>query len=222
MIIKTVKALIGLCFITSLFYFSVTQASRPHPDIEQLLTAPGFVDHFTRQTQKATQSLPHKNPLVVQAELWVRKPPEPKQPQNPTVRETPKPTPKPEIRPAVSTPKFTLIATSLCRDEAGASLALISDAGGQQHWLHIGDKIGYLKIKDILNGKILYKDGDRSDELAVVEPESPTAVPAKSRPPERIDRPQPVQRLALDQPTIKTIPAGRTYSRPLPRALRER
>ena len=208
------------------FLQAIQQANKPCPETKQLLSAPSFVDHYKRQSQNEPQSTPQKNPLVVQAELWTAKPPKPPEPKRAIVKETRNSEPKPEIRPPVSTPKFTVIATSLSRDDARDSLALISELGGQQRWVHIGDQIGHLLVEDILNGKILYKDGDRQDELAIAEPPTkpalPLITPAKPQKQERTKRSEPIHQLVTERPMIKLIPAGQTYSRPLPRSLRER
>ncbi len=220
--IKMTKALFGLCIVGNLFYFSITWASATHSEIEQLLSAPSFVDHYKRQSQHQPQSKPQRNPLVIQAELWTTKPPKPPEPRRIIAKETHKPEPKPEIRPQVSTPKFTVIATSLSRDDAGDSLALISELGGQQRWVHIGDQIGHLVVEDIHNGKILYKDGDRQEELAIAEPE-PVKLIASLTTPKRpaYEKPRVPNRLAAVNKSKPRLDLSRTYSRPLPRSLRE-
>ncbi len=197
--------------------------TRRYAEIEQLLSAPSFVDHYKRQSKNKQQTTPQKNSLVVQAELWTAKPPKPPEPKRAIVKETRKPEPKPEIRPPVSTPKFTVIATSLSRDDARDSLALISELGGQQRWMHIGDKIGHLIVEDILNGKILYKDGDRQEELAIAEPD-PVKLIASLTTPKRpaYEKPRVTNRLATVNKSKPHLDLSRTYSRPLPRSLRER
>ncbi len=220
--IKTVKSLLGLCSIATLFYFSVTLASVTNPEIQQLLAAPSAVDHFKRQSQNRPENSPQKSPLVIQAEFWTAKPPKPPEPRRIIAKETHKPEPKPEIRPQVSTPKFTVIATSLSRDDAGDSLALISELGGQQRWVHIGDQIGHLVVENIHNGKILYKDGDRQEELAIAEPEpvklvTPTTTPKRPS----YENTRFTNRLAVNEPKQHHLDLSRTYSRPLPRSLRK-
>lgn len=223
MIIKTVKALLGVSVFGSLFYFSVTQASRPHPKIEQLLSAPSAVQHFRKTQKDKSPSSSQKSSLVVQAEHWAAKPPKPPEPKREIVKEKTKPKPKPEIHPTVSKPKFTVIATSLSRDESYDSLALISELSGEQRWVHVGDKIGHLIIEDILNGKIIYKDGDRSDELVITEPE-PSKLVTPSTTPKRPyrEKSQTINRLAINKPRLQNLDPTRTYSRPLPKSLLER
>ena len=105
------------------------------------------------------------SPLVAQALAFALyldppKPPEPKVAAPPRVA-------PPVSRPPVVAPKFRLLAISYYASHPEKSLAMVSEPGKGSYWIRQGDRVGHLIVERILDGAIVYRDGEQSHEMKV-------------------------------------------------------
>jgi hypothetical protein len=73
----------------------------------------------------------------------------------------------PAIRPAGTTPQFTLLSTSYCRGRPEKSWALIASPGAEGRWIRAGEQVGHVTIERIAPGTMIYHDGNQSREMKV-------------------------------------------------------
>jgi hypothetical protein len=124
------------------------------------LANPGVTAIFKDAANKPTTET--DNPLVTQAQLFALRinPPKPVE-QVSTVAQKP-----------VETPKFRLMGTSVYPDDPNRSMALIDEPGKGVHWVVPSDKIGHLTVTQIVDGKVVYTDGQKSMEMMVEKPQA--------------------------------------------------
>ena len=109
------------------------------------------------------------SPLVEQAQAFASylSPPEPGTPrQAPRVASSTKKAIAP-VRLAETTAKFGLVATSYYGARPEKSLALVSQPGRENRWVRPGERLGHFILEKVEQGSIVYRDGDRSGEMAV-------------------------------------------------------
>ncbi|UCF14253.1 MAG: hypothetical protein JSW59_12635 [Phycisphaerales bacterium] len=109
------------------------------------------------------------SPLVEQATAFAQylSPPELTIPRQDTrVASTTKKTPS-LVKLAETTAKFTLVATSYYGARPEKSLALVSEPGRENRWVRPGERLGHFIIESIEQGSIVYRNGDRSGQMAV-------------------------------------------------------
>ncbi len=151
----------------------------------KILSKPGIIESF-KNLQKPTKSN-DKSPLVVQAEKYalILNPPKPKprpkpksRPKNVTAKTSTKAPPKSTVG------KFELIATSYFPSKPELSLALVHEAGSGYKWIRQANSFGHVVFKEILDGKVVIKDGSRTYDIipkrmpkkSLVKGETPAAI----------------------------------------------
>jgi len=141
---------------------------RSDKEIEQFLSQPGKVEEYKKLAASGNESQSQVSPLVKQSKKFALRinPPEPAKPQsakNPLQKIN-----KPAIpRPTQVTAKFKLVATCRYEQYPDRSLALLDLPAEGLKWFYQGDKVGHLVIEEIKAGSIIYKDGEKSNELFV-------------------------------------------------------
>jgi len=74
-------------------------------------------------------------------------------------------------------PNFRLLATSYYRSRPEESMALVSEHGGRPRWIKQDAILGRFVVMKVMRGKIVYKDDDQLQEMAVDKKISvPTAI----------------------------------------------
>lgn len=142
--------------------------NEPQPVIEQFRQAGGGASGASQETVF---------PLVEQAKAFASylNPIEPVKPrQAARAASPPKKTTTP-VKLAETTAKFTLVATSYYAARPDKSLALVSEPGKENRWVRPGARLGHFTLEKIEQGAIVYRDGNRSGQMAVA-----TNIPARN------------------------------------------
>jgi hypothetical protein len=174
-----ITSIIAAAIAVAIFVLPAVFGGRIDPEVKKFLDAPGVVEKFKEargaQNAEAQSQVP---PLVMQAQafaLYLNPPPPP-----------PEPTPAPAAviqaqapRPKMVTPKFKLIGTSFYALHPEMSLALIDEPGKGLRWVRQAGKIEHLVIEKVENGKIIIRDGQRTEELAAERPPVKSLVKSK-------------------------------------------
>ena len=139
------------------------------PSVTQIMNSSSVVERWEKGPADRHGGKPSniESPLVQQARRFalLLNPPKPTSKSGSESETTdrgvvksgaPKP---PKVRPPGTSPKFTLIATSLYPANASESMALISEPGQDTRWVKPGTRLGYLVVESILPGAIVYRDG---------------------------------------------------------------
>jgi len=108
------------------------------------------------------------SPLVQQAQNYagyINPPQIPKHQQNPELK-------SPErdvsvVRLPNITPKFRLLATCYNRTRPEESLALVSEPGRDARWVEKGELLGNFVVESVERGSIVYRQGEKFDEMKV-------------------------------------------------------
>ena len=66
-----------------------------------------------------------------------------------------------------SKPTFRVFATSYYRSKPQESMALVSESGSRPRWIKQGTLLGHFVVMKVMRGKIVYKDDDQLQEMAV-------------------------------------------------------
>ncbi len=186
-----------------IFVFPAVFGARVDPQIEKFLASPNIVDAFKQaRGARNAEAQNQTSPLVQQAQafaLYLNPPP------------PPEPTPPPAAviraeapRPKMVTPKFKLIGTSFFALHPEMSLALIDEPGKGLRWVRQASTVEHLIIDKVEDGKIIVRDGQRTEELVAERPpvrslvknEAPQASAATVSPIADEQQPQPPQETA--------------------------
>jgi hypothetical protein len=174
-----ITSIIAAAVAVAIFVFPAVFGGRIDPEVRKFLDTPGIVEKFKEargaQNTEAQNQVP---PLVTQAQafaLYLNPPPPPE----------PTPTPAAVIqaeapRPKVVTPKFKLIGTSFYAQHPEMSLALIDEPGKGLRWVRQASQIEHLVIDKVENGKIIIRDGQRTEELVAERPPVKSLVKSKT------------------------------------------
>jgi hypothetical protein len=165
--IKTLRITIIVTAIVAgvFFILSAVFGLRHDKDKEAFLAKPSVTEVFKKNA--ASRGAPEvEAPLMKQAQAFALRinPPAPVQPETPVhaVKE-------------IETPKFKLVGTSVYPQDPSKSMALIDEPGKGMHWVVASDKIDYLTIVRVEDGKIVYTDGKKQMEMFTEKPpEMPT------------------------------------------------
>lgn len=192
-----ITSIIAAAAAVAIFVFPAVFGGRIDPDVVKFLDAPGIVEKFkeARGIQNA-ESQNQVPPLVTQAQafaLYLNPPP------------PPEPTPPPAAviraeapRPKMVTPKFKLIGTSFYAQHPEMSLALIDEPGKGLRWVRQASQVEHLVIDKVEDGKIIVRDGQRTEEL--VAERQPVKSLVKSKTPQASAAP--VSPVAVKQPQL--------------------
>ena len=126
-----------------------------------LLNTPGVLESL--QKSAASTDVGTVSPLVQQAEKFAKllnpePSPRPITPPRRTNRTT-------TVRPEAVSAKFELLGTSYYQIRPELSLALIDEPGKGLRWIRQSSEIGHLVVQEILDGKIVIRDGTNTYEL---------------------------------------------------------
>lgn len=169
---KTVRItmIIAACGALGLIILIASTGIASDKNIEKFLNSKGVAEQM--QSGAAGKStIEQETPLIRQAKAFALRinPPPPPEPVAPP--------PQQEIRPKVEvSAKFKLVGTSYYADDEAHSWALIDEVGKGGHWVHAGEKIGYLMIDKIGDGVVLIRDGNNTYELEAERAEKPNYV----------------------------------------------
>ena len=214
-----ITSIIAAAIAVAIFVFPAVFGGRIDPEVVKFLDAPGIVEKFKEakgaQNAEAQNQVP---PLVTQAQAFALylnppPPPEPTTPPPAAVIQAEAP------RPKMVTPKFKLIGTSFYALHPEMSLALIDEPGKGLRWVRQASQVEHLVIDKVEDGKIVIRDGQRTEELvaerlpviSLVKNKVPQAsvVPAATIPPVAVppvtdEEPQPLQETAVAPETAET------------------
>lgn len=196
-----ITSIIAAAAAVAIFVFPSVFGGRIDPDVVKFLDAPGVVEKFKEvrgaQNAEAQNQVP---PLVTQAQAFALylnppPPPEPTPPPTAVIRaEAP--------RPKMVTPKFKLIGTSFYALHPEMSLALIDEPGKGLRWVRQASQVEHLVIDKVEDGKIIVRDGQRTEEL--VAERQPVRSLVKSKTPAANEQPQPPVETAVAPETAET------------------
>jgi hypothetical protein len=186
---------------------------------------PPVIERFRQSGGDGAGGRKTVSPLVEQARFFASylSPPErPKSKQEIRVASTAKMKTTPVKLPE-TTAKFTLVATSYYGARPEKSLALVSEPGRENRWVRPGERLGRFVIERIERGAIVYRDGDRSGQMAVGAKitdrrqgtpqrklasggtEATENEPSAPRKPQKIRRRRPMQRLGPERPESQLL-----------------
>ena len=154
---------------------------RPDPQVRRLLeTTPVAQTCRQIRDKMGPAGGPQDSPLVAQAQVFARliNPPRPAEPVAKAGDTAERPI---SPRPPVSSPKFTLHATTYYAADPARSMALIGEPGGEARWVRQGTRIEHLVIDQIKTGLVVYRDGTRLGEVSMVTDKGPLD-PVRVRP----------------------------------------
>jgi hypothetical protein len=161
--IKTLRITIIVTAILAVVFFVLSAAFglRRDKDKEAFLAKPSATAVFKKNAAgRAGKEV--ESPLVKQAQTLALRinPPKPREEISREVH-----------RPVVEVPQFRLLGTSFCPPDPNKSMALIDEPGKGVHWVMASDKINYLTIVKVEDGKIEYTDGKKTIEMAAEKPQ---------------------------------------------------
>jgi hypothetical protein len=165
--ITGVFAAISAIVVFGFFAFDLVFGIQANENIQRLMDTPDVRGRFENAADNKTKRNDDRiSPLVQQAEAFALflNPPKEKYPKTPF---KPGMTGK-SISPKVN-PKFTVVATSFCKDNPESSLVLIDEPGKGRHWVRQSEKVGYLIIEQIKDGFIVVKNNEETYELTIAE-----------------------------------------------------
>lgn len=146
---------------------SIAFGLRPDPEMAKFLETTGAIEKFKAATAQHPEDQSRLSPLAKQAQafaLLINPPEAPKPKKKPKPTEAVKPpTPKPPVVQA----KFDLIGICHYPSHPDRSLALIDEPGKGIHWVKQAGKVGHLIIEQIRKTSLIYRDGQRTQELFV-------------------------------------------------------
>jgi hypothetical protein len=166
--IKTLRITVIITAILAVVFFvlSAVFGLRHDKDKEAFLAKPSATQ-VLKKNAASRSAAEAEGPLIKQAQAFALRinPPAPVQHVAPVhaVKE-------------IETPKFKLLGTSICPQEPNKSMALVDEPGKGMHWVVPSDKIDYLTIEKVEDGKILYTDGKKQMEMLVEKPPPTQAI----------------------------------------------
>ena len=173
--ILSVLALISAGIVFGLW---VTECFQVEPEIEP---EPSILEKFNQsstQRQKNIQKV--SSPLMQQAEvfaLYLNPPAPPKPEPEPTpVRKKQVAIQRPDVQLVQLSPKFELHGISYYRSKPEASMALVWEPGNGCRWIKQGAKLGHFVVEQVKSTSIVYRDGQRTHEMAFVPGQTTTRV----------------------------------------------
>jgi len=183
-----ITSIIAAAAAVAIFVFPAVFGGRIDPDVVKFLDAPGIVEKF--KEARGTQNADAQNqvpPLVTQAQAFALylnppPPPEPTPPPAAVIQQAEAP------RPKMVAPKFKLIGTSFYALHPEMSLALIDEPGKGLRWVRQASQVEHLVIDKVEDGKIIVRDGQRTEELVAERP--PVKSLVKSKTPVAGEQPQ--------------------------------
>jgi hypothetical protein len=196
-----ITSIIAAAVAVAIFVFPAVFGGRIDPEVKKFLDAPGIVEKFKEargaQNAEAQNQVP---PLVTQAQAFALylNPPPPPEPTPPSADVIQAEAPRPKM----VTPKFKLIGTSFYALHPEMSLALIDEPGKGLRWVRQASQIEHLVIDKVEDGKIVVRDGQRTEELVAERP--PVISLIKSKTPVADEEPQPPVETAVASETAET------------------
>ena len=164
--ILQIFSVIALISAGVVFGLCVMEYLQVEPEIEP---EPSILEKFKQsrvQRQKSIQKV--SSPLIQQAEAFALY-------LNPPTPPKPEPTKKkqvaiqrPNVRPVQLSPKFELHGISYYRSKPEASMALVWEPGSDYRWIKQGAKLGHFVVEQVKGTSIVYRDGQRTHEMAFV------------------------------------------------------
>ena len=197
-----ITSIITAAIAVAIFVFPAVFGGRIDPEVVKFLTAPGIVEKFkearSAQNAEAQNQVP---PLVTQAQAFALylNPPPPPEPTPPSAAVIQAEAP----RPKTVTPKFKLIGTSFYALHPEMSLALIDEPGKGIRWVRQASQIEHLVIDKVENGKIVIRDGQRTEELVAERP--PVRSLIKGETPLAGEQPQPTMETTVVSETGESL-----------------
>jgi hypothetical protein len=202
--IKTLRITSFLAAFIALgfFIFIATRGLAANENVENLLKLPGVAEQFQADSagRKASDS-EAETPLMKQAKAFALRlnPPPPPEPVRP--KSLPNEIQRPQ---ATIAAKFMLIGTSYHFGDEAGSLALIDEVGKGLHWVRQGDKVGYLIVEKIGDGKVLINDSGNVYELIADREKMPDLVKSYTGP---VIKNEPIVLWNLEEEAAKSKPA---------------
>jgi hypothetical protein len=200
-----ITSIIAAAAAVAIFVFPAVFGGRIDPEVVKFLDAPGVVEKFKEargvQNAEAQNQVP---PLVTQAQAFALylNPPPPPEPTPPSAAVIQAEAPRPKM----VTPKFKLIGTSFYAQHPEMSLALIDEPGKGLRWVRQASQVEHLVIDRVEDGKIIVRDGQRTEELVAERP--PVRSLIKSKTPAAVEEPQlPVETAAAPETAENTAAA---------------
>jgi hypothetical protein len=197
-----ITSIIAAAIAVAVFVFPAVLGGRIDPEVVKFLDAPGIVEKFKEakgaQNAEAQNQVP---PLVTQAQAFALylNPPPPPEPTPPSAAVIQAEAP----RPIFVTPKFKLIGTSFYALHPEMSLALIDEPGKGIRWVRQASQIEHLVIDKVENGKIVIRDGQRTEELVAERP--PVRSLIKGETPLAGEQPQPTMETTVVSETGESL-----------------
>jgi hypothetical protein len=153
-------------------YFQVEPEIEPEPSILEKF------NQSSAQRQKNIQEV--SSPLMQQAEafaLYLNPPAPPKpEPEPAPVEKKQVAIQRPDVRPVQLSPKFELHGISYYRSKPEASMALVWEPGSGYRWIKQREKLGHFVVEQVKSTSIVYRDGQRTHEMAFVPGRTSTRV----------------------------------------------
>jgi hypothetical protein len=181
--IKTLRITIIITAIIAVFFFVISAAFglRRDKEKEAFLAKPTATEIFKKNAVRPAGQL--ESPLLKQAQAFALRinPPKPVEAEQTPV----------EVRKAVEAPKFRLLGTSYLAQEPNRSMALIDEPGKGIHWVSPSDKIDYLTVTRVEDGKVAYTDGKKDMEMLAEKPAEIPGIVVISGPMIDSQRPEP-------------------------------
>ena len=150
---------------------------RADTDVKEALASPWAFNLLQKNPSPASSQITDEqtSPLVHQARAFARflDPPAPSRHMPQQISTKPKPTrpsmptATPAIRPRQPMPRFRVIATSYYPSSRDRSMALIAEPGSGLRWVRSGDMVGHVLVETIARGKVTWRDGERTGDVAV-------------------------------------------------------
>jgi hypothetical protein len=165
--IKTLRiTIIVTAIVAGLFFIlSAMFGLRRDKDKEAFLAGPSITATIKKGTANP-DTVEQEVPLIKQAQSFALRINPPKPVESVSI----------VVQKPIDIPKFRLLGTSYYPDEPNRSMALIDEPGKGMHWVVASDKVGYLTITQIVDGKIGYTDGQKNMEMLVEKPQTPQQI----------------------------------------------
>ena len=195
--IKTLRITIVITAIVAVFFFVLSAAFglRHDKEKEAFLAKPTATEIFKKNAPRRAAEL--ESPLFKQAQAFALRinPPKPVERAMPV-----------EIRKAVEAPKFRLMGTSYLPRDPNKSMALIDEPGKGLHWVSASEKIDYLTVLKIEDGKITYTDGKKTLEMIAEKPPETPGIIVLSGPDMEPASETPSEEQAVSEQTEPAVP----------------
>ena len=159
-------------------WFCAMECFQVEPEIEPEPSILEKFNQFSTQRQKNIQEV--SSPLMQQAEafaLYLNPPALTKPESKPSpVKKKQVAIQRPDVRPVQLSPKFELHGISYYRSKPEVSMALVWEPGSGCRWIKQGAKLGHFVVEQVKSTSIVYRDGQRTHEMAFVPGQTTTRV----------------------------------------------